>query len=232
MRMKAFGANLPSVVSGACSGSFAARTGREKARVNPAANPPLSRARRDGTCAMFSDPCIAASLDFARGAFDRFADTDIGAAAADIPGHRCVDIGVVGLRRSGEQSCRRHDLAGLAIAALDDFEIEPGFLHFGAGLAGADALDRGDGLGADRTDGQQARAHRIAVDMNRACAALRDAAAEFRAGHAEYVAQHPEQRRVLGSVESYTSTIDRQSSHASLPPHLPREGVPAKKALP
>ena len=34
-----------------------------------------------------------------------------------------------GLGVDAEQRCGRHDLAGLAIAALGDFEIEPGLLH-------------------------------------------------------------------------------------------------------
>src|SRR5580692_5509955 len=130
MRMKAFGANFPSVVSGACSGSFAARTGRWKASVNPTAAPPLRRPRREGVRARFSIPYIAASLNFARGAFDRLADAHIGAAAANISSHRGVDIGVIGLWRIRQQGRGRHDLAGLAIAALDDFEIEPRLLDF------------------------------------------------------------------------------------------------------
>ena len=70
----------------------------------------------------------------ARGSLDGFADAHIGATAADIAGHRCVDVGIVGLRRLGEQRRRRHDLAGLAVAALDHLEIKPGLLDFGAGL--------------------------------------------------------------------------------------------------
>ena len=43
-----------------------------------------------------------------------------------------------------------------------------------------------------------------AVDMHRAGAAQRHAAAELRAGHAEHVAQHPQQRRVAVDIDGMT----------------------------
>ena len=111
--------------------------------MNPTAKPPLSRPRRDGdACDIFDSVHRRLPHDFARRAFDRLADAHIGAATADIPGHRGIDIGIVRLWRRGEQRRGRHDLAGLAIAALNDFEIEPGLLHFGAGFRRADAFDR------------------------------------------------------------------------------------------
>ena len=53
-------------------------------------------------------------------------------------------------------------------------------------------------LPATADDARHARAHRRAVDQNRARAALAFAAAIFRAGEFQFVAQHPEQhaRRV------------------------------------
>ena len=53
-----------------------------------------------------------------RGLLDRFANADIGAAAADVAGHRIVDVGVGRMRIACEQRRRRHDLARLAVAAL------------------------------------------------------------------------------------------------------------------
>ena len=79
---------------------------------------------------------ITNDVDFylAAGArFDRVADAHIGAAAADIARHRRIDIGIVGVRRTFEQRRRGHDLTGLAITALDHFQIEPGLLHLGPG---------------------------------------------------------------------------------------------------
>ena len=47
-----------------------------------------------------------------------------------------------------------------------------------------------------------------AVDMHGAGAAQRHAAAELRAGHAEHVAQHPEQRRVAVDIDAVCSPVD------------------------
>src|SRR2546425_12733271 len=59
---------------------------------------------------------------------DGLADAWIGSAAADVPGHRLVDVGVRGRGDLRQQRCRRHDLTGLAVAALPDLEVEPGVL--------------------------------------------------------------------------------------------------------
>src|SRR5258706_7879365 len=74
---------------------------------------------------------------------DGLADARIGSAAADVPRHRLVDIGVGGSRYRSEQRGGGHDLAGLAVAALDDLEIEPRLLDFLADRGGADGLDGG-----------------------------------------------------------------------------------------
>ena len=59
------------------------------------------------------------------------------------------------------------------------------------GGSGADGFDGGDGPFADGAHRQDTGAHRLAVQMHRAGAALRDAAAEFGAGESHDVAQHP-----------------------------------------
>src|SRR5215475_8089141 len=108
MRMNAFGANLPSVTSGGCTGSFAARTGRWKASRNPLARPPFRRLRRETLSELFSAIIIGGLLRLASRyrLLDGGADTDIGAAAADIAGHRGVDVGVIRIGRRRQQ-CRR-----------------------------------------------------------------------------------------------------------------------------
>ena len=194
-----------------------------------AAGQAAGRAERGGrpASAMLAvDHCHGALLTTAvrGGLLDRLADAHIGAAAADVARHRGVDIGIVGIGRRGEQRRGRHDLAGLAIAALHDFEVEPGLLHLGAGGRRADAFDGGDRAVADRADRQHAGAHRLAVDMHGAGAALRDAAAEFRAGHAEHIAQHPEQRHVGGRVEGFVFAVDCQRRCHDAPPEFDGRG--------
>src|ERR1700687_5892641 len=185
MRMNALGANLPSVLSGGCSGSLTARAGRWKASTNAPAMPPCKTARRGGVAARCLERYIGSLLCLAvtRGVLDRVTDADIGAAAADVACHRSVDIGIVRMRRGGKQSRRRHDLTRLAQTALNELHVQPGLLDLCARRRGADAFDRRHGAIADRTDRQQTGAHRFAVDMHSAGSALRDAAAEFGAGH-------------------------------------------------
>src|SRR6266446_10013217 len=115
MRIKALGANLPCVLSGGCSGSLIARAGIWKPSTNAPANPPRRTERREGERSSCSSEYIGSLLCLAvtRGALDRVTDADIGAAAADVACHRSVDIGIVRMRRGGEQCCRRHDLARL-----------------------------------------------------------------------------------------------------------------------
>src|ERR1700730_8331704 len=83
-------------------------------------------------------------------------DARVGATAANIARHGTVDVGVGGMRVAGQQGGGRHDLAGLAIAALHDFRLEPRLLdrlpawciadRFGGRDGGfADAVDGGDG---------------------------------------------------------------------------------------
>jgi hypothetical protein len=44
--------------------------------------------------------------------------------------------------------------------------------------------------------------HRLVIDMDGAGTALRNAAAKFRACHAEHIAQHPKQRHVSRCVDA------------------------------
>src|SRR6266571_2080650 len=177
MRIKALGENVADAPS-------------EGPVLNPINKPPpnaalaLRNSRRD----VMSGPLLAV-----RRVLDSLADSHISTAAADVPGHGGVDIAVgrVGLGR--EQGRRGHDLAGLAIAALRHLQRDPGLLDLLAGGCGTDGLDRGDALAGRGGDRRDARAHRLAVEVDRASAAQSEAATEFRAGHPEHVAKYPEQ---------------------------------------
>jgi hypothetical protein len=86
------------------------------------------------------------------------------------------------VRRAGEQCRGGHDLAGLAVTALDHFQIQPRFLHLGASGRLTDALDGRDRPATHGAHRQHAGAHGLAIQMHGAGTALRYAAAEFRAG--------------------------------------------------
>jgi hypothetical protein len=73
------------------------------------------------------------------GFVDGSADAHIGGAAAEVARHRVVDVGIGRLAVLAEQRDGAHDLAGLAVAALHDVELAPGFLHHLADAIGIDA---------------------------------------------------------------------------------------------
>jgi len=130
---------------------------------------------------------------------DGLTDTLVSAAAADISAHEVVDVGVGGLWFFRKQRNRGHDLPGLAIAALRNVFLDPGPLH-GMVAVGGQAFNRGDSLAADAGDGRNAGARRFAVDVHSAGSAQRHTASEFRPGHIQDIAQHPEQRHIRTDI--------------------------------
>src|SRR2546422_3249377 len=148
-----------------------------------------------------------------RRVLDGRADARIGATAANVARHRLVDIAVGGRRVLRQQRGGGHDLAGLAVAALHDLEVEPRLLDPLADGCGADALDGGDGMadrGAHRRD---ARSSWYAVEVHGAGAAQCGAAAELGASHAEQVPQDPKQGHVGWRIDGVTSAVDCQCDH-------------------
>ena len=123
-------------------------------------------------------------------AMDGFADALVGATAADVAAHGLVDVGVGGLGLFREQRDRGHDLAGLAVAALGNIFLDPCFLH-GVTAIGGKAFDGSDLFAGYIGNRQHAGARHFAVDVHGTGSALHDAAAEFRPGHIQDVAQHP-----------------------------------------
>src|SRR5262252_5173419 len=136
MRMKLFGEKT----SAAAAGVILVSGGKLKATSNPPARAALAckKVRRERPCerALSTSRSLEGCNDMSpssdrrrggklRGLLDRLADADIGAAATDVAGHRCVDVSVGGLGIGGEQCSRGHDLPRLTIAALDHLEIEP-----------------------------------------------------------------------------------------------------------
>ncbi len=78
-----------------------------------------------------------------RGRMNRGADAGIGGAAADVAAHRGIDVGIGRRGILFQQRRRRHDLSGLAVAALRDLQFDPGRLHR-LGLLALQALDGRD----------------------------------------------------------------------------------------
>src|SRR6266571_2822539 len=145
-----------------------------------------------------------------RRAMDGGPDALIRAAAADV-GHRRVDVGVRRVRGLREQRGRGHDLARLAIAALRYVFRDPRLLHRMRAVPG-EALDGRHALAGGRGDRQHAGARRDALQVHGAGAALRDAAAELRAGEPERVAQHPEERGVGRDGDCLAFAVDGEGN--------------------
>jgi len=57
-----------------------------------------------------------------------------------VAGHRVIDFGVSWMLLARQMGRRGHDLAPLAIAALDNLPVQPGFLDLGADCRRADCL--------------------------------------------------------------------------------------------
>src|SRR5262245_18070884 len=145
------------------------------ARPPPAAADPTMKARRES---FMSGPLLAG------GHVDGGADALIGPAAADV-GHGVVDVAVGRLGIALQQRGRRHDLTGLAIAALRNVEHGPRFLD-GMRAVGRQGFDRDYLVGGLHVGhGNGSRADQAAVEVHGARAALRDAAAVLGARQAD-----------------------------------------------
>src|SRR5260221_7656170 len=134
MRRKAFGAKGALVVS---VSRISPRAGNPKPSSKP---PPSALVAVRKSRRFMSHLRVGDAGRF----LDCGTDTWIGAAAADIPGHRAVDVRIARLGSGGEQRACRHDLAPLAVPALRHVELAPGRLHFLAPRRGADRFDGGD----------------------------------------------------------------------------------------
>ena len=66
------------------------------------------------------------------------------------------------------------------------------------------------GLSRDRRDRRAARACRLSVHMDSACAAQPHAATEFRAGQAERIAQDPEQRHLRNDIDALPLSVQSE----------------------
>src|SRR5512138_265745 len=136
----------------------------------------------------------ASSSDGPRSVVDRGADALIGAAAADVAGHCGIDLRIARALVALEQRDRAHHLPALAVTALRDVVLDPGVDHRAAHRIRDLALDRAQVAASRGRQRCDARAHRRAIEVHGARAAQRGAAAELGAGHADVVAQHPEDR--------------------------------------
>src|SRR5262245_13582742 len=142
IRMNAFGSKVDGAPLAVAARTLGSASRCQASRNPPPAAAPAKRSRRRDIWSMSA--LLSGGRRLASRLLDGFADAEIGPAAADVPGHCLVDIGIGGRRDLHEQGGGGHDLAGLAVAALHDLEVEPGLLNPLAGGGGADSLDGRD----------------------------------------------------------------------------------------
>src|SRR5271169_4002261 len=135
-----------------------------------------------------------------RDGVDRLAHLLEGAAAADI-GDGFVDVLVGRLRLLLEKGCHRHDHAALAVPALWNVVGDPGLLNLVQGAVTGQPFDGGDLLADGLADQYAAGAHRDAVNMDGARAALCNAATVFGACQTDILPNRPEQRRIRLDID-------------------------------
>jgi hypothetical protein len=121
----------------------------------------------------------------------------MGPAAAQIAGECFLDIGFARLAVGGEEGRRLHDHAVDAVAALHRLLLDECPLQRVQVFLRAQPFERHNlVVVAERGQWRHTGAHRPAVHMDRAGAALRQTAAEARPVQSEIVAQHIKQRHV------------------------------------
>ena len=143
------------------------------------------------------------------GLVNGFANPEIRAATADVAVHRAIDVGVGRPGRRGQQRRSRHDLAGLAVAALRHVDLLPRNLQRMRPVRGEpfECRDRRVRRGRHR---RLAGANRAAAHVHGARAALSDAATELRALQIQHIANDPQQGHVGGHIDRGRFSVDVQ----------------------
>src|SRR5260221_7587372 len=144
IRTKALGAKTPASAAAESPGS----PGRLMLNSRPpeAAVPTRRNVRRESPASAAGKRSKAMSVSppdadgRSGGLLDGRADAHIGAAAADIARHGVVDLRVARMGIAGQERSGGHDLARLAITALDDLQILPGMLNLLAARRVADGF--------------------------------------------------------------------------------------------
>src|SRR5438552_6681416 len=139
-------------------------------------------------------------------------DSRIRPTAANVAGKRLVDVFVGWIRNLSEQHRRAHNLSRLAIPALRHVYFNPGALQRMAQVR-REPLDSGDLFSRSPRYRSHTRAHRLAVNMDRARSTLSHAAAILGPGQFQVFAQDPEQRSRRINIHIYATFIYAERNH-------------------
>src|SRR5579862_6832256 len=157
-----------------------------------------------------------------RHATDCAQNPHVRAATAEVRRHVAANLGVARRGIRVEQRLRAHDHAGDAIAALRRLLVEERALQRIRIVHAAQRLDRANRAPAEHRDRRDAREHSLAVDDDRARAALTEAAAELRAVQLQMVPQHVKKRRIGIGVDRVPLIVDDKVDHGDVSCVTPR----------
>lgn len=143
---------------------------------------------------------------------DAFADAMVGAAATNVAGHGIVYVLVGGVGVVAQQYGGRHDLAGVAVAALGYVNFLPGLLERVA-VIGREPLNGYHLLAFCAAQRGDAGAYSFTVEVHYTGAALGHAAAVLGAGEPDEVPNGPQKRHIGVGIQLINLLIDRYGNH-------------------
>ncbi len=145
---------------------------------------------------------------------DRVDDPGVARAAAEVAAERGLDVVVGGIRVAIDERLGRHHHARCAVAALDGALGDERLLQRVHGAVRCQPLD-GRYLAAVGGDRQhQTRLHRLAVEEDRAGAAVAEVAAPLGTGEPEVVAQQLEKGDVGSHRNAVGIAVDREMNYS------------------
>src|SRR5438132_6185621 len=165
-------------VTGALAKALACACGMRRTPSFPSAMQKLMPPRAASMLRREMLVSIIMTLALPRCALDGGDDAVVGPASTNIAVHMRDDVGASGLGILGEELCRLHDLAGLAVAALRHLFRDPGFLQRMRRIR-RQAFDGHGFLAGDRAHIDLAGTLRRPVDVDCAGAAETGTAAVF-----------------------------------------------------
>lgn len=141
-----------------------------------------------------------------------FSDAQVGAAATNVAGHGIVYVLIGGVGVIAQQYGRRHDLTGVAVAALWHVYFLPGLLERVIVIA-REPLNGYHLLAFCTAQGSNAGAHGFAVEVHHAGAALGHTTAVFGAGEPDEVPNGPQKGHIGVGIQLINLLIDRYGNH-------------------
>src|SRR5580700_4087472 len=132
------------------------------------------------------------------GSFDRSSNARIGSATTDVP-HLGFDFLIGGIMVLAQERGRHHHLARLAVTALRNIVLHPGFLDGMVALL-REPLNGDDFRRPNVGNRCDTGLDGSTVEVNCTSPALLNSASILRTGEPQVIAEHPQERSLAGNV--------------------------------